>query len=643
MAGERSNGISADVRGYMLFDLNPDAVFCVDPAGEIIDVNPAAVQLSGRPREEIIGAHFLDFFPPDQTEVPLESFQKLSAGEATLNVTVTVERPDGSHVVLDVNSFPSMDGDRFVGICGIARDVTERVAEREQLRRSEQALRESEGLVRQITENIDQIFYLSSRESQQVLYVSPQFEKLWDMSMEEVIANPKGFLDRIHPEDRPRVQRTAFKALDFDMEYRLLRPDGSIRWVHDKGFPVRNEDGKVTRVAGIVEDVTDRKVLEEQLRQAQKMESVGQLAGGVAHDFNNLLLVIQNSVRFIEEGLVSDDPAREDLTLIAGAAERGASLVRQLLAFSRKQIIDPKVLNVNDVIEETENLLRRAVGERIEILLKLDPRLELTQIDPNQLGHVLMNLVVNSRDAMPQGGTFSIETSNVVLTEEMEEGFDPLPAGRYVCISVSDTGHGIERDVVPKIFEPFFSTKSKAEATGLGLSMVYGIVSQAGGRISVHSEPRIGSTFKVYLPAAEGSVDVEPPPTTSRPTAPSGRVVLLAEDDPDVSTAVARILDRAGFKVLHAYTGDAALAMCRSYEGRIDLLLADVVMPGMSGRELGVHVNALRPGTKIVYMSGYSDDMIGRHGILQADENYLQKPFTSADLIDKIEAALAES
>jgi len=641
VAGERNTGINSALLRETLFDLNPDAVYIVSPAGDILDINAAAALVAGRPRDEIVGQPFEVFFRPEHLDKAAETFRAVIAGDAVVHETLTITRPDGTDVVLDVSAYPTISDGELVGICGIARDVTERVAEREQLRLSEQALRESEGLFRQITENLDQVFYLSSREAHEVLYVSPQFEELWDMSMEEVIANPKAIFHRIHPEDRARVESSAFKEIHFDMEFRLLRPDGSIRWVHDKAFPVRDEAGNVTRVAGIVEDITERKLLEEQLRQAQKMESVGQLAGGVAHDFNNLLLVIQNSVRFIEDGLGSDDPAREDLSLIAGAAERGASLVRQLLAFSRKQIIDPKVLNVNDVIEETENLLRRAVGERVEILLKLDPRLALAQIDPNQLGHVLMNLLMNSRDAMPQGGTFSIETRNVFLTEDMEEGVDPLPAGRYVCISVSDTGHGIERDIVPKIFEPFFSTKSKAEATGLGLSMVYGIVSQAGGRITVHSERRIGSTFKVYLPATEGSVDVEPPPARSRRAAPGGRVVLLAEDDPDVSTAVARMLDRAGFKVLHAYSGDAALAMCRSYVGPIDLLLADVVMPGMSGRELGVHVNALRPDTKIVYMSGYSEDLIGRHGILQADENYLQKPFTSADLIDKIEAALA--
>ncbi len=641
MADENiETGGKSSCYSYTLFDLNPDPVFCLAPNGEVLDVNAAAERVAGRQRDQMVGQHFSDFFSPQHLDAAAEAFQAVSAGDAVVHETLTITRPDGNEVVLDVSAYPSMSKGRLLGICGMARDVTARVAEREELRRSEHALRESEELFRQLMDNIDQVFYLTCRRTGELIYVSPQYEELWGQSIEEAHADATAWLKMVHPEDRARVESEAFRTDDYDLEYRLLRPDGSVRWVHDKGFPVRDDHGHVTRVAGIVDDVTDQKLLEQQLRQAQKMESVGQLAGGVAHDFNNLLMVILNAARFLDQGLPPEDPLREDVESISRAGERGAALVRQLLAFSRRQIVQPKVLNVNDVVDEMETLLRRTLGEKVAFLVKKHPRLGLTLIDPNQLSQVLINLMVNAGDAMPAGGTISLETANVFLTDGVEEGPDQLAAGEYVCISISDTGYGISKELVPKVFEPFFSTKDKAEASGLGLSMVYGIVTQAGGRVSVYSEPRIGTTFKVYLPAVEGSV--EPPSWQSRrrPTRARDEVVLLAEDDQGVRMAVAKMLQKEGFNVLHASSGADALKRCQSYEGRIDVLLTDVVMPGMSGRELAIHVQAARPGIRIVYMSGYSEDMIGRHGILDIDENYLQKPFTSALLIDKIEQVL---
>ena len=632
------NQIDLRVRAHTLFNLNPDPVFCLSPTGEVLDVNEAATKVAGRPRDEMVGAHFSEFFGAEHLPRAGETFTQVVGGEGVAHQNLTITRPDGTEVVLDVSAFPSIVGGRLIGICGIARDVTDRVKEREELSHSAQALRESETLFRQLIDNIGGVFYLADVDKKP-LFLSRQYEKVWGQSIEEALTRPTAWLEVIHPEDRARVEEIVGSSTQYDLEYRLLRPDGSIRWIRDKGFPVTDESGEVIRVAGISEDVTSQKLLEDQLRQAQKMESVGQLAGGVAHDFNNLLLVILNAARFLEEDTPGDDPRREDLRLITDAADRGASLVRHLLAFSRRQIVDPKVLNVNDVIDEMEPLLRRSVGERIEFLLKQATDLALTQIDPNQLGQVLLNLVVNASNSMPQGGTLSIETKNVVLTGDVEHSLEPVSGGAYVCVAISDTGHGIEKEHIPRIFEPFFSTKSKAEATGLGLSMAYGIVSQAGGRISVYSEPRIGTTFKVYLPA------VDQIPEARRAVRPSsgkrrGEVVLVAEDDPTVSASISNMLQREGFKVLHASTGPAALELCRSKDERIDVVLADVVMPGMSGRELGVHVHAARPEAAIVYMSGYSEDMIGRHGILQADENYLQKPFTSADLVQKIDQVL---
>lgn len=626
---------------YTLFDLNPDPVFCIAGDGEITDVNSAGERVAGRQRDQMVGKHFSDFFSPQHLGAAAEAFGKVSAGNAVVHQMLTITRPDGDEVVLDVSAYPSMSDGRLLGICGIARDVTARVAEREELRRSEQALRESEGLFRQLIGNIDQVFYLACRRTGKLLYVSPRYEELWGQSIEEAQAEAGAWLQMVHPEDRARVKSEVLRRHDYDLEYRLLRPDGSLRWVKDKGFPVQDDGGEVTRVAGIAEDVTDQKLLEEQLRQAQKMESVGRLAGGVAHDFNNLLMVILNAAEFLDQGLPADDPLREDVELISRAGDRGAALVHQLLAFSRRQIVNPKVLNVNDVVDEMETLLRRTLDEEVTFLIKKDPRLGLALIDPNQLSQVLINLMVNAGDATPGGGTISLDTTNVSLAEAMEAGPDELPAGQYVCISVSDTGHGISKELVPKVFEPFFSTKDRAEASGLGLSMVYGIVTQAGGKVSVYSEPRIGTTFKVYLPAVEGSVELPAQQAPRRrPARARDEVVLLAEDDPEVRMAVAKMLQHEGFNVLHASSGADALKRCRSHEGRLDLLLTDVVMPGMSGRELAIHMRSARPDIRVIYMSGYSEDMIGRHGILQVDDNYLQKPFTSAALIETIEQVL---
>ncbi|MDP9068674.1 MAG: PAS domain S-box protein [Actinomycetota bacterium] len=631
---------------YTLFDLNPDAVFCVSPEGLVTDVNRAAEKLAVRTRDELVGHPFVEFISPGALDQARALFGRVAAGEEVVHENVTMRTSDGEDRVLDVSAYPSITEGRLAGICGIARDISDRVREREELLAAQQALRDSEELLRQLTDNIEQIFYVGSVDTSELLYLSPAYETIWGRSREEALTTPWRWLEGVHPEDRARVRRLAEEGCGgFDVAYRVVKPDGSIRWVQDKGFSVRDEHGEVIRVAGVVEDVTERKALQEQLQQAQRMESVGRLAGGVAHDFNNLLMIILNAAEFVREGIALDDPARQDIDDIVAAGQKGAALVRQLLTYSRRQLVNPKVLDVNDIINEMKDLLQRSLGEDLILTVKQEPRLPQTRIDPNQLRQVIMNLLVNARDAMGQGGMVTIESSTVALSEDLEPG---SPAGstagaggRYVCIAVSDTGRGIDPSIIDNIFEPFFSTKPMAEASGLGLSTVYGIVTQAGGRIAVHSEPGVGATFKVYLPAEETLA--APAPSAARRRSHGGTgTVLVAEDDPLVLGVASRILSRRGFEVLHAATGKEALDRCRQHDGVIDLLLTDVVMPLMSGRELASHVKVLRPETKILYMSGYSEDMIGRHGVLQEDENYMQKPFTSLELLDKIEAVLRE-
>jgi CheY-like chemotaxis protein len=370
------------------------------------------------------------------------------------------------------------------------------------------------------------------------------------------------------------------------------------------------------------------------------MEAVGRLAGGVAHDFNNLLMVVLNSARFLQEDLKSDPARLEDVDQIIDAGERAAVLVRQLLAYSRKQIVSPKVVSLNDIVGDMKTLLERTIGEDVALLTRLADDLWLTEVDPHQMEQVILNLVVNARDWMPKGGTVSIETSNVFIDDESARLHGVAKAGEFVCLAISDTGIGIDKTLLKQIFEPFFSTKPMSDGTGLGLSMVYGIVTQAGGQVVASSEAGMGSTFRVYLPTSLKDLEPRQQPPQRVAGRGVGRTILVAEDDEQVCEITTRILARNGFDVIYAHSGDAALALARKHAGTIDVLLTDIVMPRMSGRELASRVRLLSPDTRIVYMSGYTADIIGRHGILDVDENYLPKPFTADQLFEHIERAL---
>ena len=371
----------------------------------------------------------------------------------------------------------------------------------------------------------------------------------------------------------------------------------------------------------------------------KRRRAIGRLAGGVAHDFNNVLTAIFGYVDLLHEEFPEGSATRQDLGEIRKAAQRASTLTRQLLAFSRQQVLEPVVLNLNDLIEDFDKMLRRVIGEDVELRLALAPDLGNVRADPGQLQQVIMNLVVNSRDAMPTGGTLIIETANAELTEQYAELHQPVTPGAYVLLAVSDTGVGMGPDVQARIFEPFFTTKEKGKGTGLGLSTVYGIVKQSNGNIWVYSEPGRGTTFKVYLPRVDAPAQVPAPPR------PAGRLagtetLLLAEDDEMLRPLARELLARLGYTVLEAGNAAEALARARQHEGAIHLLIADVVMPGPSGRELARRLAESRPDTKVLYVSGYTDDAIVHHGMLEAGLNFLQKPFTPAALARKVRAVL---
>jgi signal transduction histidine kinase/CheY-like chemotaxis protein len=384
----------------------------------------------------------------------------------------------------------------------------------------------------------------------------------------------------------------------------------------------------------------ETRTLEEQLRQSQKMEAIGQLAGGVAHDFNNLLTIINGYSQLSFMGIKEGDPLRANLEEIRKAGDRAAGLTRQLLAFSRRQVLEVKVLDLNTILRDLDKMLHRVIGEDIGLVNQLAENLGAVKADPGQIEQVVMNLAINARDAMPKGGKLTIETADVELDEEYARNHIAVTPGRYVMLSVSDTGIGMTPEVKNRIFEPFFTTKEKGKGTGLGLSTVYGIVKQSGGNIWVYSELGRGTTFKVYLPRVEEPLE-EIGKKVVREELPRGNeTILIVEDDREVRKLAVRILEQQGYKVLVATQGSDALRLCEKYDQPIHLMVTDVVMPEMDGRELAHRLKAHHPETRVLYMSGYTDDTITRHGVLEKGVNYIQKPFTVEGLSGKVREVL---
>ena len=573
---------------------------------------------------------------PEDLPAVLAAVEHARQTQTPLHHVYRIHHPERGVVWLEAHSAPRADPDGGTTWHGTLHDVTAR-------RAAERGLEESNARFKQLAESIEEVFWLTDVKKQRIVYISPGYEKIWGRTCQSVIDNPSGWLEAIHPDDRATVRVALEKqaAGKYDEEYRVLHTDGTTRWVHDKAFPVRDASGAVIGVAGVAQDVTERRALEMQLRQSQKLESIGSLAGGVAHDFNNWLTVIGGSTSLLLEKSGLDTDSAELLEEIRHASERATGLTRQLLAFSRKEIVEPQVVRMNDVVADAHRLLSRLLGEDVVLTTRLAENLLPVRVDKGQWSQVLINLAVNARDAMPQGGRLLLETRNVTAVELESLSLTTGPAAPHVLVEVTDSGTGMSPEVKARLFEPFFTTKGVGRGTGLGLAVVHGIVSQSGGHVLVESTIGTGSTFRLYIPALLAkSATLAPAAGSSALVKGGNETILIVEDEEALRRFVKRGLLRDGYRVLEAADGMDALDVVANHTGAIDLVLTDVVMPRLGGRELTRRLHELRPNLRVLYTTGYTDDAVLRHGVSEAEVALVAKPFTYSILRARIRELL---
>jgi two-component system cell cycle sensor histidine kinase/response regulator CckA len=510
------------------------------------------------------------------------------------------------------------------------------------LKSAMQRLRASDERFRLIADNTREAFVILELPSGQPLYLSRMWEEISGRPARDPSAPPSLWLDAVEPEDRGTVA-AAFEAArrgdPAESVFRLRRPDDSVRWLRARTFPVRDDRGRVHRMVGLVEDITQLRQTEDQLRQAQKMEAIGQLAGGIAHDFNNLLVVMGGYADLVGDALGLSHPLRRDVDAIRAAAQSAEGLTRQLLAVSRRQILQPQVLDLNQALQRVEQLLRRVIGEDIDLVMILADPLRRVCADPGQIEQVILNLAVNARDAMPAGGRLTIETADVDFDAANVAQHPGAVTGPHVMLAVSDTGCGMDETTLKRLFEPFFTTKPPGRGTGLGLATVYGIVKQSQGTIEVHSELGRGATFRMHLPAATCPLDVASGSELDAQAFRGDETILVLEDHAEVRAVIVDTLRRHGYAVTGARTSAEALTIALDRSRRLDLLLTDLVLPDENGREVAGRILAERPGTPVLYMSGYTEpSVIGN--VLDRAGSFIQKPFNPGTLLKSVRAVL---
>ena len=514
------------------------------------------------------------------------------------------------------------------------------LSERRAREEAERALRESEGRYRRIVETATEgISFLDAE--LRITFANGAFARMLGYTPEEMIGTPVEQYTFPEEFDESREHMDARRrGVVEQYERRLRRKNGTECWCLNSGMPILDSDGRFAGSFGMFTDITERRQLEAQLHQSQKLEAIGHLAGGVAHDFNNILAVILGYGELAQEQMGPEHPARERIDEMVNAAERAAGLTRQLLAFSRQQVVQPKVLDLNTIVADTQKMLGRLIGEDVDVVIHTALGLGAVKADPGQIEQVILNLAVNARDAMPKGGRLTLETANVEFDEGYATAHPPAMPGRYVLLAVSDTGIGMDEETKSRIFEPFFTTKPMGEGTGLGLATVYGIVKQSDGFIWVYTEPGRGTTFKIYLPRVDEETTAGGAWTAPAEASGGTETILVAEDTEALGRMIRTTLEGRGYTVLLASDGEEALKLAREHTGPIHLLLTDVVMPKMGGGEMGKQLSALRPGIRVLYMSGYTDGVISQHGVLKEGVHLLQKPFTGRKLAQAVREAL---
>jgi PAS domain S-box-containing protein len=629
----------------------PSSIFVRDLEGRYLLVNRQYQRVIGLTSEQAIGRCPQDLHTPQAAAKITENDRLVLESGMPFESEDTVLVDDEPHTFIATKA-PLRDATgQPYAICTVATDITER-------KRAEEALQVSERRYRGLFEGVPIGLYRTTPEGQVLDANSALVEILGYPDKESLLAidAPDVY---VNPEDRRRWQvMMEHEGTTRGFEAQVRRYDGTAIWVRETAHTVRDQDGRVLYYEGSLENITERRQaelekerLQERLIQAQKMEAVGRLAGGIAHDFNNVLTAIQGYGQFLLDDLVSDDPegwptaqsVRADLGQILKVADRAALLTQQLLAFSRKQVLQPRVLDLNDLLHGMENLLQRLIGEDIDLITVLAPDLGHVRADPGQIEQVIMNLSVNARDAMPRGGKLAFETANVELDETYAQTHPNVDPGRYVLLTVSDSGAGMSDEVKAHLFEPFFTTKEQGSGTGLGLATVYGIVEQSGGHIVVFSKVGVGTTFKVYLPMTEKATRVSGSRISARDMPSGTETVLLVEDERSVRDLICRVLGRCGYAVLAAGHPQEAMALSDEHAGDVHLLVTDVVMPGMGGKVLAERLVASRPQMKVLYISGYTDDAIVHHGVLDAGIHFVQKPFTPSALARKVREVLDAS
>lgn len=627
------------IRGEELFRLisenAADMIAVVDIEGKRIFNSFSYEKVLGYSMKELRESSSSEQIHPEDREKVRQAAEEARRTGVGKPLEYRVRHKDGTWLVLESTAsvIRNSKGEPE-NLVIVNRDITDR-------KRSAEALRRSEAGFRSVVEDAPYGIYRASLSGELVLVNSALKKMLGYSSQEDLLRTNLAESIYRYPLEHQKLNETLLQQESFkDMEVEWKRKDGAPIIVRCSGCAIKDDTGAVAYVEVFAEDITERRTLERQLRMAQKMEAVGRLSGGIAHDFNNLLGVIIGYSQVLKRTLGSEHAAFEHAQEIEKAGQRAVSLTRQLLAFSRQQVLEPVVLNLNTLVSDMEKMLPRLIGEDIALKLDLDASLSQVKADPSQIEQVLMNLAVNARDAMPDGGKLLVQTANVTLDTAYTHNHPGSRPGSYVMLRVTDTGTGIDPEIQSQIFEPFFTTKDRDKGTGLGLATVYGIVKQSGGYIAVDSEKGKGASFSVYLPRLEQPIAHPIAPSSAPANTRGTETILLVEDAEPLRKLAEMFLKESGYRILSAADGQQALQIARQHFGPIALLLTDVVMPGMNGRVLGERLAPTQPGMKVLYMSGYTDSFIAGHGVLEPGTQLLHKPFSQETLTRKVREIL---